>query len=76
MVSYVSQVREEQIVRICLYVYVRVAPPMIVGVWSMAVSIIVINIIGRFTMWSLSLILHLHCGDETIKSNLLGQGSD
>ena len=31
------QVREEQMVRICLYVYVCVAPPMIVGAWSMAV---------------------------------------
>ena len=29
--------REEQIVRICLYVYVCVAPPMIVGAWSMAI---------------------------------------
>ena len=26
-------------VRICLYVYVRVAPPMIVGAWSMAVML-------------------------------------
>ena len=31
MVSYVSQVREEQMVRICLYIHVCVAPPMIVG---------------------------------------------
>ena len=30
-----SQVREEQMVRICLYVHVCVAPTMIVGVWSM-----------------------------------------
>ena len=37
MVSYVPQVREKQMVRICLYVYVCVAPPMIVGAWSMAV---------------------------------------
>ena len=39
MVSYVPQVREEQMVRIsiCMYVYVCVAPPMIVGAWSMAV---------------------------------------
>ena len=35
MVSYVPQVRE---VRICLYVHVYVAPPMIVGAWSMAVN--------------------------------------
>ena len=39
MVSYVPQVREEQMVRICLYVDVCVAPPMIVGAWSMAVMI-------------------------------------
>ena len=38
-VSYVPQVREEQMVRICLYVYVCVAPPMIVGAWSMAVML-------------------------------------
>ena len=31
MVSYVPQVREEQVVRMCLYVHVCVAPPMIVG---------------------------------------------
>ena len=31
MVSYVHQVREEQMVRICLYVHVCVALPMIVG---------------------------------------------
>ena len=37
MVSYVPQVREKQIVRICMYVYVCVAPPMIVGAWSMAI---------------------------------------
>ena len=37
MVSYIPQVREEQMVRICLYVHVCVAPPIIVGVWSMAV---------------------------------------
>ena len=37
MVSYVPQVREEQMVRICLYVHVCVALPMIEGVWSMAV---------------------------------------
>ena len=30
---------EEQMVRICLFVYVCVAPPMIVGVWSMAVML-------------------------------------
>ena len=39
MVSYVPQVREEQVVRICLYVHVCVAPPMIVGAWSMAVML-------------------------------------
>ena len=43
MVSYVPQVREEQMVRICLYVHVCVcvcvAPPMIVGAWSMAVML-------------------------------------
>ena len=39
MVIYVPQVREEQMVRICLYVYVCVAPPMIVGAWSMAVML-------------------------------------
>ena len=39
MVSYVPQVREEQIVKIFLCVYVCVAPPMIVGVWSMAVML-------------------------------------
>ena len=39
MVSYVPQVREEQMVRICLYVYVCVAQPMIVGAWSMAVML-------------------------------------
>ena len=43
MVSYVPQVREEQMVRTCLYVhvymYVCVAPPMIVGTWSMAVMV-------------------------------------
>ena len=33
----VPQVREGQMVRICLYVYVCVTPPMIAGVWSMAV---------------------------------------
>ena len=36
MVSYVPQVREEQMVRICLYVYVCVALP---GAWSMAVML-------------------------------------
>ena len=36
-VNYVPQVREEQMVRICLCVHVCVAPPMIVGEWSMAV---------------------------------------
>ena len=30
--------KEEQMVKICLYVHVRVAPPMIVGAWSMAVQ--------------------------------------
>ena len=35
--NYVPQMREEQMVRICLYVYVRVALPMIVGAWLMAV---------------------------------------
>ena len=39
MVSYVPQVREEQMVRICLYVHVCVAPPMIVGAWLMAVML-------------------------------------
>ena len=39
MVSYVPQTREEQMVRICLYVYVCVALPMIVGAWSMAVML-------------------------------------
>ena len=39
MVSYVPQVREEQMVRIYLYVHVCVAPPMIVGMWSMAVML-------------------------------------
>ena len=39
MVSSVPQVREEQMVRICLYVHVCVAPPMIVGAWSMAVML-------------------------------------
>ena len=38
MVSSVPQVREEQMVRI-RYVHVAVAPPMIVGVWSMAVML-------------------------------------
>ena len=35
MVSYVPQVREEQVVKICLCVCVNlcVAPPMIVGAW-------------------------------------------
>ena len=37
LVSHVPQVREEQMVRIGLYVYVCVAPPMIVGAWSMAI---------------------------------------
>ena len=37
MVSYVPQVREEQMVRICQYVHVCVAQPMFVGAWSMAV---------------------------------------
>ena len=31
---FVPQVREEQTVRICLYVHVCVPPPMIVGEWS------------------------------------------
>ena len=41
MVSYVSQVREEQMVRICLciHVHVCVALPMIVGAWSMVVML-------------------------------------
>ena len=34
MVSYVPQVREGHMVRICLYVHVCVAPPKIVGAWS------------------------------------------
>ena len=34
-----SSGEEEQMVRICLYVYVCVAPSMIVGVWSMAVML-------------------------------------
>ena len=38
-VRYVPQVREEQMVRICLSVHVCVAPPMIVGAWSMAVML-------------------------------------
>ena len=33
MVSSVPQVREEQMVRICLYVHVRVAPP-VRGQWQ------------------------------------------
>ena len=37
LVSYIPQVREEQMVRICQYVYVCVALPMIMGAWSMAV---------------------------------------
>ena len=37
VVSHVPQVREEQMVRICLYVHVCVAPPMIMGAFSMAV---------------------------------------
>ena len=37
MVNYVPQVREEQMVRICRYEHVCVAPPMIVGALSMAV---------------------------------------
>ena len=46
MYMYVPQVREEQMVRICLhvhvhaYVYVCVAPPMIVGAWTMAVMMV------------------------------------
>ena len=36
MVRYVPQVREEQMVRIFLYVHVCVALFMIVGVWSIA----------------------------------------
>ena len=39
MVSYVPQVREEQMVRICLCGRVCVAPAMIVGVWSMTVML-------------------------------------
>ena len=39
MLSYVPQVREEQMVRVCFYVYVCVAPLMIVGAWSMAVML-------------------------------------
>ena len=39
MVSYVPQVREEQMVRICLYVHACVAPPMSVGAWSMAIML-------------------------------------
>ena len=39
MASYVPQVREEQMVRICLYVDVCVAPPMTVGAWLMAVML-------------------------------------
>ena len=39
MVSYVPQVREEQMVRICPYVGVFVAPTMILGVWSTAVML-------------------------------------
>ena len=39
MVSYVPQVREKQMVRICLYAYVYVALPMIVGAWSIAVML-------------------------------------
>ena len=33
MVSYVPQVREEQMVKIYLWVHVCVAPSMIVGAW-------------------------------------------
>ena len=40
MVSYVPQVREEQMARIYLYVHVCVALPMIVGAWSMAVMLL------------------------------------
>ena len=39
MVSYVPQVREEQMVRICLYLHVCVGLPMIVGAWSMAIML-------------------------------------
>ena len=41
LVSYVPQVREEQMVSICLYVHVYacVALPLIVGAWSMAVML-------------------------------------
>ena len=39
MVSYVPQVREEHMVRICLYVHVCVALPMIVGACSMAIML-------------------------------------
>ena len=39
MVSSVPQVREEQMVRICLCIHVCVALPMIVGAWSMAVML-------------------------------------
>ena len=35
-VSSVPQVREEEMARICRYVHVCVALPMIVGAWSMA----------------------------------------
>ena len=37
MDSYVPQVREEQMVRVCLYIHICVASPMILGAWSMAV---------------------------------------
>ena len=39
MLNYVPHVKEEQMVRICLCVHLCVAPPMIVGVWSMAVML-------------------------------------
>ena len=39
MVSSVPQVREEHMVRICLYVHVCVAPPVVVGAWSMAIML-------------------------------------
>ena len=44
MVSYVPQVREEQMITICLCIHVCVAQPMIVDVWLMAVIIILMKL--------------------------------
>ena len=65
MVSYVPQVREEQIVKIFLCVYVCVALPMIVDVWSIAVILLCSNsweiyMYHHYNYWCCTNYMYIH----------------